>query len=82
MAEFSAAPVQLHGGSTLVTWLQRDALPQDFRIVDTLARGNLVHASHGVAVDEHAFDDDGAGADEAAVFDDHGLGSRGLEHAA
>src|SRR6188768_3401456 len=47
-------------------------------------RGRQGHAGadHGFALDQHAFDDDRARADEAAVFDDDGLRSRWLEHAA
>src|SRR5690606_13332587 len=40
------------------------------------------HAQHGVLFDHHAFDDFGASADEAVVFNDGGAGLQRLEHTA
>ncbi len=40
------------------------------------------HGEHRVFFDDDAFDHFGAGADEAVVFDDGGVGLHGLQHAA
>src|SRR5581483_9985161 len=52
--------------------------------VDDLGRGaqEHTHGEHRALAHDHALDDLAAGADEAIVLDDHGLGLQRLQHAA
>src|SRR5690606_31969953 len=52
-------------------------------VIDARAlRDEDPHRQYGVFFDDDAFDDFGARADEAVVFDDGGAGLQGLQHAA